>query len=332
MPGEDHQTVLEKFRAAGRLTGNVSTAEITDATPAAAASHVNARECQGPRDMAACPRARKSVSGKGSIAEQLVDNQVDVLLGGGLDRFTQPLEDASRRCWPTPRARGATAPSPTETELDAITDLSDGPVLGLFAAGNMTPKYLPLVATPPPGSGSPNARCERADTGTQPDLATMTETAIDLLDNPEGFFLQVESAMIDKQEHDLDICGAIGDVESLDETVEVALDYQRTHPDTLVIVTGDHAQATQIVRNVEHGRQTATLQTADGDPLTVAYSTDIGDADHTGTQIRVAAIGPGIRGDRHDRPDRPLRHHARRPAGHVTGTTPADAAGPGYPR
>ena len=95
VPGDDHETVLEKFRAAGRLTGNVSTAEITDATPAAAASHINARDCQGPSDMAACPTARKSASGKGSIAEQLVDNQVDVLLGGGLDRFTQPLEDAS---------------------------------------------------------------------------------------------------------------------------------------------------------------------------------------------------------------------------------------------
>ncbi len=161
----------------------------------------------------------------------------------------------------------------------------------------------------------------------------MTETAIDLLDNPEGFFLQVESAMIDKQEHDLDICGAIGDVESLDETVEVALDYQRTHPDTLVIVTGDHAQATQIVRNVEHGRQTATLRTADGDPLTVAYSTDIGRRrPHRHPDPGRSDRPGGIRGDRHDRPDRPLRHHARRPAGHVTGTTPADAAGPGYPR
>ena len=293
VPGDDHETVLEKFRDAGRLTGNVSTAEITDATPAAAASHINARDCQGPSDMAACPTARKSVAGKGSIAEQLVDNQVDVLLGGGMDRYTQPLEDESERVLDYATKKWGYRPVTTAAELDAITDLSGGPVLGLFAPSNMTPKYAPLVATPPPGSGSPTTRCQPADTGTQPDLATMTKTAIDLLDNPDGFFLQAESAMIDKQEHDMDICGAIGDVERLDDTVEVALDYQRRHPDTLVIVTGDHAQATQIVRNVRHGRQTATLLTADGDPLTVAYSTDLGDGDHTGTQIRVAAIGPG---------------------------------------
>ena len=33
----------------------------------------------------------------------------------------------------------------------------------------------------------------------------------------------------------------------LDEAVAVALDYQATHPDTLIIVTGDHAHSTQIV-------------------------------------------------------------------------------------
>ena len=46
----------------------------------------------------------------------------------------------------------------------------------------------------------------------------------------------------------------------LDETVKVALDYQKTHPDTLVIVTGDHAHSTQIVPDVNVGRQTATVE------------------------------------------------------------------------
>ena len=74
--GTDYETVLEKFKKAGKLTGNVSTAEITDATPAAAASHINARACQGPANMSSCPSARKSAGGKGSVAEQLVDNKV----------------------------------------------------------------------------------------------------------------------------------------------------------------------------------------------------------------------------------------------------------------
>jgi len=293
VPGEDYATVLEAFRDAGRLTGNVSTAEITDATPGAAASHINSRTCQGPDDMASCPTALRSAGGRGSIAEQLVDARVDVLLGGGSGRYTQTLEDGSGSVLAHATTTQGYRPVTTAAELDAVTDLQDGPVLGLFTPSNMTPTYLPLVATPPPGAGSATTRCQRADRGTQPDLAAMTTKAIALLDNPDGFFLQVESAMIDKQEHSLDACGAIGDVEALDAAVAVALDHQRTHPDTLVIVTGDHAQSTQIVASVRDGIQTATLQSADGDPLTLAYSTGLGVANHTGTQIRVAAVGPG---------------------------------------
>ena len=116
--------------------------------------------------MASCPTARKSASGKGSIAEQLVDHQVDVLLGGGMDRFTQPIEDASETVLAYATSTWGYRSVTTETELDAITDLSDGPVIGLFAPSNMTPKYLPLVATPP----SP-ARARRTRAASRPTRA-----------------------------------------------------------------------------------------------------------------------------------------------------------------
>ena len=41
-------TIMELAHAKGLRTGNVSTAEITDATPAGQASHALARGCQGP--------------------------------------------------------------------------------------------------------------------------------------------------------------------------------------------------------------------------------------------------------------------------------------------
>ena len=55
-------------------------------------SHVNARGCQGPADMAACPKDKKSAGGPGSIAEQTVDHRVDVILGGGKGRFDQTID------------------------------------------------------------------------------------------------------------------------------------------------------------------------------------------------------------------------------------------------
>ncbi|WP_164545206.1 alkaline phosphatase [Antribacter gilvus] len=291
VPGEDYETVLEKFRDSGKLVGNITTSELTDATPAAAASHINARACQGPLDMAACTSARKSADGKGSIAEQLVDNEVDVLMGGGLNRYSQAT-DAGPTVLDYAQQEHGYRVLDDKTDLAGVTSLKKGPVLGLFAPGNMTPMYQPLVATAPPGTGGATTKCQDADRGSQPDLSTMTAKAIQLLDNRKGFFLQAESAMIDKQEHGSDICGAIGDLRELDEAVQVALAFQKKNPDTLIIVTGDHAHSTQIVGGVTDGKQVATLQTADGDPMTVAYSTSDVGSDHTGAQIRVAASGP----------------------------------------
>ncbi len=63
----------------------------------------------------------------------------------------------------------------------------------------------------------------------------------------KGFFLQVEGASIDKQDHATNACGQIGETVAFDRAIGVALDYQRTHPDTLVVVTADHSHTSQIV-------------------------------------------------------------------------------------
>ena len=81
-----------RARSARRYkVGNVTTAELTDATPAVLDSHINNRNCQGPADMGSCAAYKKEMGGPGSIAEQSVDHRVDVLLGGGRDRFAQTI-------------------------------------------------------------------------------------------------------------------------------------------------------------------------------------------------------------------------------------------------
>ena len=69
------------------------------------------------------------------------------------------------------------------------------------------------------------------------------------------------------------------------------LEFQRTHPDTLIVVTADHGHATQIVRAGE-AKAYGTLQTADGSPIRVGYSTSTSGQWHTGTQVPIAAKGP----------------------------------------
>ncbi len=246
--------------------------------------------------MDACPSARKSAGGKGSIAEQLVDNEVDVLLGGGSERWGRTLEDGSQTLLDYATTAHGYRTIGTAAELESIDGLADGRLLGLFSPSHLSRTYAPLVAARG-GATTADGTCLAQDRGSEPSLQQMTATALELLDDPEGFFLQVEGASIDKAEHERDICGAIGELEQLDLAVRTVLDYQREHPDTLVIVTGDHAHSTQIVANDAGGRRTATVTTADGAPLTVAYSSAEGGdprrSSHTGTQIRVAAVGPG---------------------------------------
>ncbi|HVZ59172.1 MAG TPA: alkaline phosphatase [Terriglobales bacterium] len=301
-----YATILEFAQALGLRTGNVSTAEITDATPAVLASHVNARGCQGPANMSACPAYKKSAGGPGSIAEQLVDHRIDVILGGGQSRFTQVI-DGGPYIGKTV-IQSALAQGYQYVTNAADLDVVDGGkrVLGLFAPGNMDLEWSGALAQPFPGSG-PQKCLEGQRPVNQPSLAAMTTKALDLLErdgkgrqNRRGFFLQVEGASIDKQDHAENPCGQIGETIAFDKAVAVGLEYAKTHPDTLIIVTADHAHTSQIIESVpaaegvNHPGAFSVLTTADGTDMTVNYATTPHGTsqDHTGSQVRIAAQGP----------------------------------------
>ncbi|NMA45469.1 MAG: alkaline phosphatase [Lentisphaerae bacterium] len=72
-------------------------------------------------------------------------------------------------------------------------------------------------------------------------LADITEKAIELLDNPKGFFMMVEGGKIDWMCHANDAASVIGEMISFDQAVRVAYSFAQKHPDdTLIVVTGDH--------------------------------------------------------------------------------------------
>jgi alkaline phosphatase len=72
-------------------------------------------------------------------------------------------------------------------------------------------------------------------------LADYTRKGIELLDNPQGFFMMVEGGKIDWACHANDAGAAIHDVLAFDKAVEEAVEFARAHPaDTLIVVTGDH--------------------------------------------------------------------------------------------
>ena len=77
--------------------------------------------------------------------------------------------------------------------------------------------------------------------GTVATLAEFTRKGIELLDNPNGFFMMVEGGTIDSCGHANEAAGNLTEVLGLDKAVRVAMEFAERHPnETLIIVTGDH--------------------------------------------------------------------------------------------
>ncbi|WP_172582638.1 alkaline phosphatase [Subtercola boreus] len=299
--GKPQQTITEIAKANGMNTGDVSTAEIQDATPAVQVAHVGARSCYGP-DSPTCGSDALAAGGLGSISEQLLNTRADVTLGGGAATFAQTAKAGAysgQTLFSQASARGYQVVQDA-AGLNAVKTADQSkPVLGLFTPGNFPTRFLPTVATVGGADAAPSTCALNPDRLTNDlSLPNLTNKAISLLDtnkNGKGFFLQVEGASIDKQDHAANACGQIGETLDFDEAVQAAMAFAKKDGNTLVIVTADHAHSSQIVDSTPPTSLSTALKTVDGTTLKISYGTAAagGSQQHTGTQVRVAAYGPG---------------------------------------
>jgi alkaline phosphatase len=231
--------LLRRVRGPGFGVGIVTTADVTDATPAANAVHTSNR------------------SAAAGIASRFLDeratNGVNVLMGGGRCHFVRKASPEAacgradgRDLEGDFRQAGFTRVT-TRTELQALPASAPPPtLLGLFRSSHLSVAFDKIGV----GAYSDDLAGDRAaPLRDQPMLEEMTAAALRSLDahSPKGFYLMVEAASIDKQEHAVDGERAIWDVIEFDRAVAVALDFARrtntdTDPsnDTLVIATADH--------------------------------------------------------------------------------------------
>jgi len=318
----DLATIVELAAAAGMRTGIVTTSSVTDATPASFAAHISMRLCEDPQNMVdiryrdiplgGCPADLKANGGRGSIAEQLALSPLDVLLGGGSDRFAPAAEGETLSVADLARGNGFTV----ITSVAQLAAAEPGNrLLGLFAPDELpvrlrgengreaeSPRpsllnrlhpYLGSVTLPEPMVCEPNPAY-----GETPSLQQMTDVALTLLsrDNDRGFFLMIESASIDKQSHERKPCGSIGEVEQLEEALASALDFAQAHPRTLVMVTADHAQAAQLIPYeslfaefpipIYTPGKLARIRTPEGGDMAVNYATNnFVMEEHTGAAV-----------------------------------------------
>lgn len=228
-------------RRHGYKTGVVTTADVTDATPAGEGAHSITRSLQY------------------DIARQFVDGAFtpgpvyDVLLGGGLERFASrtPENSGDRRDLLSELQESGYALVKSRTELMALPEGRAAPsrLVGLFRTGNMNVAYDKLGLKRPPDEPRPSL----AGFEDQPFLDEMTAKAIAILNREGGpFILLVEGASIDKQSHDNHAAGSIWEVIELDKAVGVGRAFATTmgsqgQPRPLILVTADHDQSMHII-------------------------------------------------------------------------------------
>ena len=219
------ETITELLKRKTKMSvGIVSDAELQDATPGAMVAHTRRR------------------ADKQYIADQLLASKAEVILGGGSAYFYPQSSKGSKRkdennLVETFKADGYQVVLTKQELIAAAENKNTKKLFGVFHPDNMDGSLDRLFLKKNTVSQYPN----------QPDLTEMTQSAIDVLSrNPNGFFLMVEAALIDKFNHPLDWERAAFDTIMLSNAVQVAKDFAKTHPDTLIIVTPDHTHSGSI--------------------------------------------------------------------------------------
>ena len=194
-------TVLEWAKEQGMKTGVAVTSQINHATPAGYSAH---------------NESRKNYD---QIADSYFDEKIndhfvlDVMLGGGWDYFIR--ED---------RNLVAEFKKAGYQYVDNIAHLktanSKQPLLGLFAEQGLN---------------------WALDMPAKQRLKTLTQAAVEHLENDQGFFLLVEASQIDWAGHSNDVGAAMSEMQDLAQTMTWLEQYVDAHPDTLLVLTADHS-------------------------------------------------------------------------------------------
>lgn len=233
--GKPKETILELAERKGLSTGLVVTCDVTHATPASFAAHVGSRKQMD------------------SIAIQMAKSGVDVLIGGGQDRFdhrsdglnlSQQLKNAGYQV------------------MDSTQDFRKVKSGKLAWFGGK--EHLPSIL-------------HGRDTSYLKDASLK---ALELLSqNPKGFFLMIEGSQIDWGGHNNDAPYVGTEMIDFDRTIGAVLDWAMKDGNTLVVITADH--------------ETGGLALNGGSFAQKSIDAKFTTGGHTAVMVPVFAYGPG---------------------------------------
>lgn len=268
--GRQLTSVLRKAQTLGKKTGIVVNTTLTEATPAAFYAGVTSRYMTY------------------DIAAQFTECDVDLAIGGGLDHFINRPDSLDLTA--TLIDKGYDVYLHWETVLNTESDKFVGilPLTDLHrrekgnkTAGAAEGQEVCLAAKLAAATEEVDATHLSEPTVY---LQKATAKALEVLsrDNKDGFFLMVESAIIDGYGHNNDSEGMIVEMKEVDNTVRQLVEYVNQNPGTLLVITADHETGGT-------GVDYNSLDPSNPQPVQLSFSTH----GHTGTLVPVFAYGVG---------------------------------------
>lgn len=197
----------------GMATGFVVTCTAQHATPASFYAH---------------QRSRKMYN---YIAEDLVNSEIDVFVGGGRDYMEKRSDE--RNLTDSLRKKGYQI----AYKLNKFKTIENGKVAALLADGDLPKRSLR-------GKMLPEA----------------VEKTISLLNQHEnGFFMMVEGSQIDYGGHANEQDYVVSEMLDFDEAIGKAIDFAKADGETLVIVTADHETGAMTIKSGDFKKKKVEL-------------------------------------------------------------------------
>lgn len=210
---EKFESVAEVARDLGRKVGIVTSVTMNHATPASFYGH----------------RAHRGQSY--DLGLDMIASNFDFFAGGGFSkRNDEKAESYKGDIYELAEKAGYVVIDGDQAKIRALTPGSGKKVMAFgVKTGPMTPHQqaaLPYAIDMPAGDL---------------ELADYTKKALEMLENPNGFFLMVEGGSIDWAGHANEPATNLREVLAFDCAVRVGMEFAKKHPDdTLIVVTGDH--------------------------------------------------------------------------------------------
>lgn len=270
--GKQLTSILRKAQSFGKKSAIVVNTVLTEATPAAFYAGV------------------KSRSQSYDIAKQFTESNVDVAIGSGLSAFINRPDSIDLTA--TLIEKGY------DVYLDwkAVLNTNSDKFVGILPMDNVHRRNKSKNTTAGAADGSEVCLAAKlaasndssADTThfSEPTqyLEKATAKALEVLsrNNDKGFFLMIESAIIDGYGHNNDSEGMIEEMKEFNQTLRVLIDYVNLHPETLLVVTADHETGGT---NVAY----KSFEVGEKADIHLSFSTK----GHSGTVVPIFAYGKG---------------------------------------